>query len=411
MLKGRSLMKLFELRTQGLGYREISRVTGHSRNTVRRYLRDDAGKNTTARTPRGSKLDPFKEVVDELVAGGLYSAPAIVERLIPLGYEGKETIVRDYVRKIRPPVSPRVVVARRYESEPGHQLQFDWGIFPYIDPRGHERHIPGLAATLGFSRRSHLEFAHSADIYGLTTALINTFYHFGGVVDAVLTDHMKTVVIGGDGNGGWEYNSQIEDLFRFLGVSIKLCRVRRPETKGKVERHIRYVKENFWPGRTFVDLVDLNEQALTWCLERDLREHPSLGCSPLEAFEKEKECLGPLPERAELERFERRVRRVSLDSFVSFGGISYGVPFRYVGRLVTVLPRGRTIEIRDQEGEIIATHPLGFKTRSLVYLSDQYKGLTAKTAVIAPVARGYQREDSSVEVRSLDEYAEVVSHA
>ena len=82
-------MKLFELRTQGLGHREISRVAGHSRNTVRRYLRDEAGKNARARTKRGSKLDPFKEVVDELVSQGLYSAPAIVERFTALGVRAK----------------------------------------------------------------------------------------------------------------------------------------------------------------------------------------------------------------------------------------------------------------------------------------------------------------------------------
>jgi transposase len=94
-----------------------------------------------------------------------------------------------------------VHAVRRYRSEPGKQLRFDWGIFPYIDPKGYERHIPGLAASLGYLRRSYLEFAHSADVYGLITALINTFYHFGGTVDAVLTDHMKTVVIGADGEG------------------------------------------------------------------------------------------------------------------------------------------------------------------------------------------------------------------
>jgi transposase len=77
MLKVRSLMKFFELRAEGLRYREISRVTGHSRNTVMRYLRDEAGKNEAARAPRRSKLDPFREVIDELVAQGLYSAPAI----------------------------------------------------------------------------------------------------------------------------------------------------------------------------------------------------------------------------------------------------------------------------------------------------------------------------------------------
>jgi transposase len=270
-------MKLSEHQAEGLSYREIARVSGHARNTVRRYLRDEAGKNVTTRTPKGSKLDPFKGVVDELVAQGLYSTPAIVERLVPLGYQGKETIVRDYVRSIRPPVSAQVVIARRYETVPGAQLQFDWGIFTYRDAKGQERRLPGLVATLGYSRRSYVEFAHSADIYGLTTALINAFYHFGGLTNAVLSDHMKTVVLGSDGEGGWTYHSQMEDLARFLRISIRLCRVRRPETKGKVERHIRYVKEHFWPGRVFTDLTDLNAQAQTWCDERDLRLHPSIG--------------------------------------------------------------------------------------------------------------------------------------
>jgi transposase len=137
---------------------------------------------------------------------------------------------------------------------PGKQSQFDWGIFSYLDSRGTKRNIPGLYVTLGRSRKSYLEFALSADIFGLMTALLNAFFYFGGLTDVFLTDHMKTVVIGGNTKDGWEFNSQVADLANFLGIAITLCRLRRPQTKGKVERGIRYAKENFWPARTFSDL-------------------------------------------------------------------------------------------------------------------------------------------------------------
>ena len=301
-MKGRPLMKLSELQAEGLSYREIARQSGHSRNTVRRYLRDEAGKNVAVRQPKGSKLDPFKGMIDQLVSQGLYSTPAIIDRIRPLGFEGSETFSRDYVRSIRPSVSTKVVIARRYETAPGSQLQFDWGIFSYIDSKGKERRVPGLFAILGYSRRSYVEFAHSADIYGLTTALVNAFYYFGGLTNAVLTDHMKTVVLGGDGDGGWNYHPQMEDLARYLGISIKLCQVRRPETKGKVERHIRYVKENFWPGRVFQDLFDLNIQVQDWCSEERPSTSGKFGRTPQGAFEDERLNLKPLPPREELRK-------------------------------------------------------------------------------------------------------------
>jgi hypothetical protein len=78
---------------------------------------------------------------------------------------------------------------------------------------------------------------------------------------------------------------------------------------------------------------------------------------------------------------------------------------------VTVLPRGRTLEIYNQENVSIAPHPLGFKTRSLVYLPDQFKGFTAETTHIAPQGRCRQIEETSVEVRILDDYAELMANA
>ena len=412
MLKGRSLMRLFELQAEGYGYREIARRTGHSRNTVRRYLRDGAGARKVTRPRRGSKLDPYKAEIDRLVADGLTSAPAIMERIAELGYTGKVTIVRDYVHTIRHAAPPKPVPIRRYETPPGHQLQVDWGIFSYIDARDEERRIPGLVATLGYSRRTFVTFAPSADSYGFIGALLDAFCHFGGITNVVLTDHMKTVVIGGDAASGYEYHPQLLDLARYLGISISLCRVRRPETKGKVERSIRYAKEHFWPARHFVDLADLNEQARRWSLERDHRLHPSLGATPMEVFDRaEREALRPLPPRAELDAFVRRPRQVSLDGFVSFGGINYGVPIAYVTRTVWVLPRARTLEITDETGKVIATHSLGFKTRTVVYLPQQYQGIPrAELAGALRGPRARQLVDTTVEVRSLEAY-EALSHA
>ena len=331
-----------------------------------------------------------------------------MSRIVPLGYTGKESILRTYVRSIRPPAKPKQIAIRRYETPPGKQSQFDWGIFSYIDVRGTKRHIPGLYVTLGRSRKSYLEFALSADIYGLITCLINAFFYFGGLTDVFLTDHMKTVVIGGDGKDGYQFNSQMADLANFLGVSIKLCRVRRPQTKGKVERGIRYAKENFWPARTFSDLADLNEQALIWCSEADNRIHQSLGITPNEAFLTEQPHLGPLPMRESLYGFEKRIRKVTADSFVSFAGVKYGVPWKYSLSQVEVLPKGRTVEIYSN-GELIASHPLTYQKRSLVYLPHQYSGIDEEAYRLAPPVLVRQIIDSSVEIRSLDEYVEAAS--
>ena len=402
-------MNIFDLKQQGLSCREIARETGHSRNTVRKYLRDGASTQARKAKPqRVSKLDPYKDEVNRLVSDGLLSVPAIMSRIVPLGYNAKESILRTYVRSIRPHTKPKQVAIRRYETEPGKQSQFDWGIFSYIDSRGTKRHIPGLYVTLGRSRRSYLEFALSADTYGLITCLINAFFYFGGLTDVFLTDHMKTVVIGGNEKDGWEFNSQMADLANFLGISIKLCRVRRPETKGKVERGIRYAKENFWPGRTFSDLADLNQQALIWCSAADNRIHQSLGITPNEAFIAEQPHLGPLPMRETLYGFEKRIRKVTADSFVSFAGVKYAVPWKYSFSQVEVLPKERTVEIYSN-GELIASHPLSYQKRSLVYLPHQYKGIESEAGRLAPPVTVRQIIDTSVEIRSLDEYVEAAS--
>lgn len=412
MLKGRSLMNLFELRQEGLGYRKISEITGIARNTVRKYLRDGNEKAVVTRTRRPSKLDPYRRYIQELVAGGLISVPAIMKLIVPLGYSGKETTLRNYVREIKPKRTYHDMPVRRYETPPGKQLQFDWGIFSYFGNNGDERHIAGLAAVLGYSRRIFVRFAHSCDVYGLIECLIKAFEHFGGLTDAVLTDHMKTVVVSGDERNGYVYNQKMEDFAGYLGISIKLARVRRPETKGKVERSIRTIKENFWPGRTFSSLADLNNQAIQWCFDHDHSHHRSIGMTPIEAFAIESSRLRPLPPIATLDRFIARARRVTLDGLVSFGGSCYQVPIRYAKQDVLLYPRERHVEITDLNHEPIASHPLIFKNRTVCYLKGGYDDLGLITSdVKLSKPHGHEIPAVEVESRPLSIYQEIQNAA
>ncbi|CAG4909071.1 IS21 family transposase [Acidithrix sp. C25] len=349
-------------------------------------------------------------MIDGFVKDGLISAPAILSRIEPLGYSSKETTIRNYVKSIKPNIRPHAKATIRYESKPGAQIQLDWGLFGYDDHRGTRRNIAGLMVTMGYSRRVYLEFALTADIYGFSTCLINALYYFGGITDAFLTDHMKTVVLGGSTTQGWDLNSHTSDLAKYLGISIKLAPVRRPQTKGKVERGIRYAKDNFWPARTFTNLADLNEQALSWCQQTDTRVHNGLGETPLEAFANESPYLRPLPKRSELYQFERQFRKVGADGFFSFAGVRYGVPWRFSHRVVSVIVENNALLVFLDE-ELIATHALSYKKRSMVYLPEQYKGIERHGSFIGPVPIARQYVDTQVQQRSLGVYEEVSLNA
>ena len=127
---------------------------------------------------------------------------------------------------------------------------------------------------LGYSRTKYIEFVSRCDLRSMERCMLNAFLYFGGVPKEVLTDNMKTVVAGREA-GKVIWNTQFSDFAVEMGFLPKVCRVRKPQTKGKVERLVRYVKENFFPGRKFTDLEDLNRQAQLWCVNFGDRATPA----------------------------------------------------------------------------------------------------------------------------------------
>ena len=403
MLKGGTVLRLQELKAQGKSLREISRETGFSRNTVRRYLRDGHLPKEKVQEKRGSKLDPFKSQIDHwMKVDGLFNCQAMWMRLRVKGYTGGATLIKDYVQNYRPPQCAKAV--QRYETLPGEQAQVDWGICEYEDVDGRSHRMPVFVMVLGYSRAIYVEFARRCDIYSFLRCFVHAIEHFGGVPKIMLTDHMKTVVIGMNDDHTPAWNRTFEDFALAIGLTPKLCKVRRPETKGKVERGVGFVKDNFWPGRTYTDILDLNRQALAWGAQVDERIHGTTGERPCDRIKDE--TLLPLPSPDRLVKFLRVERIVSVDGFVSFDGVRYGVHWRYSGQSVLVRQVGHHIEIWHQ-GECIAQHDKSNQWGGMVRLPGQYEGLKAAEGVLKPRPLAHEISAPEVEQRPLAMYEEL----
>ena len=167
-----------------------------------------------------------------------------------------------------------------------------------------------------------------------------------------------------------------------------------------MERLVRYVKENFFPGRRFTDLEDLNRQAISWCKSVDSKPHGTTGEIPLKALAAEE--LLPLPAQEILERYRWETRMVTREGLVSFDGIRYGVPWQYSGKEVQVRLHNGKLEIYYGE-VLVATHQIQHHRGRIIWLPGQYKGLTERNGMAAPYPAA-QQQDIQVEIRSLSFY-------
>lgn len=110
---------------------------------------------------------------------------------------------------------------------------------------------------------------------------MNAFSYFGGIPEVALTDRMKTVLVSMD-HGKPPWQATFERFTTEMGFVPKVCRVRRPQTKGKVERLVHLVRDNFIAGRQFVDFGYLQIQTVGWCGRVNRKVHGTTGELPVE---------------------------------------------------------------------------------------------------------------------------------
>ncbi len=267
MIRSGTINTIHELSAQGKSIREIARIVGIARNTVRRYLR---GKPIAAPRPkRGSILDAYKGQIRRwMTEDHLSNCEVMFSRLQTQGYSGGLSTIKAYVQTLRPAKVGQYPI-QRYETKPGEQMQYDWGEFHY-EKDGHEHKLYGFVAILGYSRMRFVTFVKRCDTPTMIRCLMAAFEYFEGLPQAALTDRMKSVFLQMDGKTPI-WNPIFADFAACLGIAPRVCKPYKPQTKGKVERSVGVIKDAFWPGVRFSTIDDLNEQAQAWCdrLNRD----------------------------------------------------------------------------------------------------------------------------------------------
>jgi transposase len=274
-------------------------------------------------------------------------------------YTGGETAFYDYIRKVRRArkQTPRDL-AVRFEGVPGEFLQIDWGEvrnmeFTKPELAGQTRYF--FAARLKYSRFMYVSFHSDMREETLLRCLIAAFHAIGGVPWVVVTDTMKTAVLGRDEEHEPVWNPAYQKLAVEFKFHPEACAPASGNQKGAVENLVKYVKGNFIAGRTFHDETDLAEQCSTW-LQRVNTERPSdaTGQPPVERLAEEQRTFGTLPATAQDYGFFDCVV-VSREGLVAIETTRYSVPAHLIGRALSARIHLKRIDL-FADHELVASH-------------------------------------------------------
>lgn len=354
MINREEFFMIKELKSKGMTITQIAKEVGVDRKTVSSWLKANTLPSYKPRAKKECKLELFKDYIQERMNEGCVNATIIFDEIVAQGYQGKMTILREYMRPRREKALAKASI--RYETPPGKQAQVDWGEFFAQMPDGKFKRLYAFIMVLGYSRNYFLEFTEDSKFDTLIGCHERAFKYFGGVPETILYDNMKTVVAHSHKSGIDKWNQRFLRFADHHNFSPIRHRPYRPRSKGKVERGVRYVRGNFWPRiKSFTDLVDLNEKALVWLDTKcNTRLHQTTRRVPKEALLEEQ--LQPM----NLEPFlavDLLSRKVMNDCMISFESNYYSVPAKYVGSRIGVRDlRNGMIEIYDETGQYVDSH-------------------------------------------------------
>lgn len=355
MVKVESVEAIESLRRQGMKIKRIARLLRMSRNTVRRVLSVGRAALTRRRGQRENKLAKFEDFVRGRLPEVGYNAWRVYQEIQPQGYKGSYRPVCRFAQPIRDAAREAIEATMRYETAPGRQAQVDFGeIKLWMGDVLTKVHI--FVMVLGYSRGLYAEAFLSEGLPSIVAGHGRAFEHFGGIPDEILYDNPRTIVKERDAEGQRiVWNPKFWEMVRYYGYTSRLCRPYWPQTKGKVESGVKYVKRGCLMGFRPRDMDHLNEHLMEWIRTvADVRIHGTTHERPVDRMKLEK--LTPLSGRPVYVLPNRQIRIVPRDALVSFETNRYAVPPDYVGRTVEVqIGREGRVEV-FHEGLRIADH-------------------------------------------------------
>lgn len=396
---------ILNLKSEGCSKKKMARLLNLDVRTVRKYLRQGGWKRQK-RKEMQKLTDPYQEYLMQRMSQVDYNAQVLYQELRERGYAGSYSRVKEFVRPHRQERERLIEATLRFERAPGKQAQVDWGSTT-VEIGGKMTRVQVFVMVMGYSRRIFATARLDQKVETLVDCHQDAFDHFGGRTKEILYDNPKTICLRREGESQTPVlNPVFEDFALYWGLAVKLCQPYRARTKGKVESGIKYVKRNFFAGRKFESLEQLNREFLRWCVEiADQRIHGTTHRKPAEAFREE--TLTPTAGHPRYVIAENLRRSVAADCLVSYKSNRYSVPPEHVGKMAELVIAQDRLKIYCN-GELIAEHALSVGSFERIVEPKHYAGLRGKKREVQnlpeSVSQFLGQVWPEVEVRALADY-------
>ena len=318
-------------------YAALGRRYGMDWRTVKKYHEGYEGKSSTRN--KGSKLDEYRNEIADKLSIKRISIQGVYERMVAkygIDRIGSRSNFMRYVNENKLKPKSTTTGHPRYEKGPGVQGQVDWKEdISIADKWGEIFTVNVLHMTLKYSRFSHLDISIQKRFEDVSRGLINGFMKFGGVPTELLFDNMPTVA--NTNVKPKKPTEAISKLAKDFGFKVRLCGVRKPQTKGTVEAKNKVID---WIRAYEGEFEGLNElAAIVEKINTDMNINinQETDMSPTALFYKEKEYLQPLPARDIIDTYLTPIKyKVSDEALIRYGNSKYSVDPKLIGEEVSV---------------------------------------------------------------------------
>jgi len=248
MLSQAQRITILELHTKGVGKREIARVLGISRPTVRKVLRSKATEVPELRRPE--KAEPYRDRILELFSNCKGNLVRVHEELVASGAEVSYPALTAFCRRHGIGQAP-VVAAGRYDFQPGEDAQHDTS--PHeVELGGKKRKVQTASAVLCYSRMLFFQFYPTFQRFDCKVFLTEALRYFSGAPTRIMIDNTHVVVLHGTGRDMVPVPEMAAFAERF-GFQFVAHAIGNANRSARVERPFWFIETNFLAGRTFSD--------------------------------------------------------------------------------------------------------------------------------------------------------------
>jgi transposase len=358
-------------REEGLKAGQIAEKLVLNPRTVSKWMNRN-GYQLRLPVHRVSKLDPYKIDILSMLERHPFTAAQVFQKIKEQGFDGGYTIVKDYVRKVRPKQHKPYL---KLSFAPGECAQVDWGSYGSIRVGNTRRRLSFFVMVLCYSRMMYVEFTVSQTMEHFLGGHQRALHYFGGVPDRIMVDNLKSAVLKRVTGQAPVLNPKYLDFANYYGFTIVPCGIGKGNEKGIVENAVGYIKKNFLAGLDPGDFKTVNPAAAHW---RDnianVRNHGETRRRPKDMVPEE-HLTGLPPEPYDIGTITQI--RATSQFRITLDTNRYSVPAEYAGTRMTMKSYPDRVCIYH-DNTLIARHTRSYDRHQDIEDPDHPKALLQK---------------------------------